>query len=150
MALTPFPANTKDLIEEMISYDGREVTFYIVATLSGCPDCNLDPVSDTSTDSFCPTCSGVYWIPTYSGWNTIAHVTWGTLDNKNWETGGMLDDGNCQVKFIYSGWMQDIIDNAEYVVVDDRVMDVQPGIILRGVPEINRVIVKLKEKESEA
>ncbi len=142
-----FPSNTKDLIEEMIMMDGREVTFY-TATYSGCSDCSLDPVSNTSVDSFCPTCSGEYWIPTYSGWDTIAHVTWGILDNKNWVTGGMLDDGTCTVKFIYSGWMQEIIDNAQYVVVDERVMDVQPGIILRGVPEINRVIVKLKEKEA--
>ncbi len=146
--LAPFPTNTKQLIEEMIQQDGREITFY-TATYSGCSVCSLDPISDTSTDSFCPTCSGLYWIPTYSGWSTIAHVTWGVLDNKGWESGGMLDNGDCTVKFIYSGYMQDIIDNTEYVVVDDREMDVQPGTIFRGVPDINRVIVKLKEKERE-
>lgn len=132
----------------MILQDGREVTFY-TATYSGCSSCNLDPVTDASTDSFCEVCSGVYWIPTYSGWETIAHVTWGTHDSNNWETGGMIDDGTCQVKFIYSGWMQEIIDSAVYVVVDDRIMNVQPGIILRGVPQLNRVIVKLKERELE-
>lgn len=132
----------------MIQQDGREVTFF-TATYSGCPVCSLDPISDTSTDSFCPTCSGLYWIPTYSGWSTIAHVTWGTLDNKGWESGGMLDNGDCTVKFIYSGYMQDILDNTEYVIVDEREMDVQPGTIFRGVPDINRVIVKLKEKERE-
>lgn len=147
MTLPLFPSNTKDLIEQMILTDGRPVTFY-TATYSGCPICSLDPISDTSVDSFCPVCSGAYWIPTYSGWDVVAHVTWGTLDNKGWETGGMIDNGECTVKFIYSGYMQDIINEAEYVLVDNRTMDVQPGIILRGVPEINRIIVKLKEKEA--
>lgn len=131
----------------MINMDGRPVTFYVVASVSGCPSCELDPVTQTSTDSYCPVCSGVYWIPTYSGWGVVAHVTWGQLDRQAWETGGMLDNGECTVKFIYSGYMEPIIHDAAYVVVDDRIMDVQPGIILRGVPQKNRVIVKLKERE---
>ncbi len=141
-----FPTNTEELIGQMIDMDGRIVTFY-TATFSGCPICSLDPVTDTSVDSYCPVCSGTYWIASYSGWDVQAHVTWGTLDNQNWETGGMVDNGECTVKFIYSGWMDSIIHDAEYVVVDDRTMDVQPGIILRGIPSINRVIVKLKERE---
>ena len=144
--LAAFPTTTKDQIEQMINMDGREVTFF-TATYSGCPICSLDPITDTSVDSFCPICSGVYWIPTYSGWNITAHVTWGTLDSKTWETGGMIDNGECTVKFIYSGGMQDILDETHYVMVDNRKMDVQPGIIFRGVPEINRIIVKLKERE---
>lgn len=142
-----FPTNTNQLINEMIEQDGRVVTFY-TATFSGCPICSRDPISDTSTDSFCPVCSGMYWIPTYSGWDVQAHVTWGVLDNQGWETGGMLDNGECSVKFMYSGWMDTIIHDAEYVVVDERIMTVQPGIIKRGIPDVNRVIVKLKEKES--
>lgn len=147
MTLPLFPANTKDTIREMIDMIGRDVTFYTKASVSGCYACSLDPFTDTSTDSFCPVCSGQYWIPTYSGWDVKAHVTWGVLDNQQWQTGGMIDNGECTVKFIYSGWMEPIIHDAEYVIVDNRIMDVQPGIILRGVPEINRVIVKLKEKE---
>lgn len=143
--LAPFPSNTEDAIAQMILMDGRPITFYL-ATYSGCYLCDLDPVTDTSTDSFCPVCSGVYWIPTYSGWETTAHVTWGRSEDRAWETGGMLDNGDCTVKFMYSGWMQDIIDEAQYVIVDDREMDIQRT-LLRGVPEINRVILTLKEKE---
>jgi hypothetical protein len=124
------------------------VTFNVPVTASGCYNCDLDPISDTSIDSYCPVCSGQYWIYTYSGWDVVAHVTWGRSEEKDWQTGGMLDNGDCQVKFMFSGWMQDILDNTDSVLVDGRIMKTVPGgIILRGVPEINRVIVKLREKE---
>lgn len=144
--LSLFPSNTKEQIEQMISMDGRLVTFYVPTEPSGCPICSLDPITQTSTDSFCPICSGSYWIYIFSGWDTTAHVTWGRSEDRDWQTGGMIDNGDCTVKFIFSGWMQEIIDDADYVVVDGRKMDIQRT-ILRGVPEINRVIVQLKEQE---
>src|SRR5689334_15173581 len=104
--LPTFPNDYVDQIRQMIEIDGRLVSF-VVATLSGCPVCSLDPISNTSTDSFCPTCSGQYWIPTYSGWDIKAHVTWGVLDDQSWATGGMIDNGACTVKFMWSGWMDD-------------------------------------------
>lgn len=146
MSLPLFPSNTSDLIEQMINTDGRQIYFYTV-TYSGCSICSLDPISDTSVDSTCPTCSGEYWIPTYSGWAVTAHVTWGVLDNKGWTTGGMIDNGDCTVKFMLDEEAEDVVDNAVYAVVDDRIMTIQPGIILRGIPTPNRIIVKLKEKE---
>src|SRR5690242_6413493 len=112
--LAVFPSDTKNQIAQMIEQDGRMVSFYIVATVSGCPLCTLDPISDTSVDSFCPICSGMYWIPTYSGWDVKAHVTWGTLDSQSWQTGGIVDNGECTVKFMYSGWMEPIIHDAAF------------------------------------
>ena len=146
----PSAAQTRAIITEIIQQDGRQVTFNVVASLSGCWNCTLDPISDTSTDSFCPICSGVHWIPTYSGWDTVAHVTWGKSEDKDWQTGGMIDNGDCTVKFMHTPEAEAIVHAAEYVVVDDRIMQTIPGgIILRGVPTINRVIVKLREKEQE-
>ncbi len=147
MMLPAFPTNTRELIEQMINYDGRDVTIYTVETVSGCALCNLDPFSDTSTDSYCPSCSGLYWIPTYSGWTTTAHVTWGRSEDKAWETGGMIDNGECSVKIMHSQEAEDLVYNAAFIVVDGREMNVQPGIILRGVPQVNRIIVNLREKE---
>lgn len=146
MTLPPFPSNTRDTIENIINMIGRDVTFYTVTSLSGCSLCNLDPVSNTSTDSFCPTCSGDYWIPVYSGWVTTAHVTWGKSEDKEWQTGGMVDNGDVTAKFMHSQVAEEIVHNAKYVVLDDRIMDIS-NIILRGVPDINRIIVKLKERE---
>jgi hypothetical protein len=144
--LPPFPSNTRDLIEQMIDYDGREITIYTVTSLSGCYNCNLDPVSNTSTDSWCPVCSGEYWIPTYSGTDIKAHVTYGAVENKDWVTGGMIDNGQIQVKFMHSAELEEIVHDSKFFVVDGREMNVSK-IILRGVPEVNRILVQLKEKE---
>jgi hypothetical protein len=88
----------------------------------------------------------MYWINTYSGWATTAHVTWGRSEDRDWQTGGMIDNGQCSVKFMHTPEAEEVVHNAEYVIVDDREMDVEK-IILRGVPEVNRIIVNLKEKE---
>jgi hypothetical protein len=142
-----FPSNTKETITSIINQDGRVVSFFVIQDRVACPTCSLDPITDNSTDSFCPTCSGVYWLETYSGFDVVAHVTWGKSESKAWETGGMVDNGDCTVKFIYSGThYDDIIFSSQYVIVDRREMDIDK-IILRGVPEVNRVIVALKEKE---
>jgi len=146
-----FPTNTRAIITEIINQDGRQVTFNVLATASGCYNCDLDPVSNTSIDSYCPVCSGQYWINTYSGWTTVAHVTWGRSEEKDWQTGGMIDNGECQVKFMHTPEAEDVVYRAEYVVVDQRIMQPLPGgIILRGVPEVNRIIVRLREKEKES
>lgn len=146
--LPAFPSNTREQIEQMILMDGRTVTFYVIDTLSGCSLCSLDPITNTSTDSFCPTCSGDYWIPTYSGWDVTAHVTWGRSESRAWETGGMLDNGDCTVKYMHTPSGEYMALNAEYVMVDGRKMDIQPGITLRGIPDVNRIIVHLKEEEN--
>jgi hypothetical protein len=61
-------------------------------------------------------------------------------------TGGMIDNGDCMVKFMHTAEAEQIVSEAHYVIVDDREMDVK-DIILRGVPTVNRILVKLKEKE---
>jgi hypothetical protein len=144
--IAPFPQGTREIINSMINEVGREVTFYVVESLAFCSVCDLDPITNTSIDSYCTTCSGEYWIPTFSGWNVTAHVTWGKSENRAWDTGGMLDNGDCTVKFIYSGGYEEIVHSSKYAIVDNREMDVEK-IILRGIPEVNRIIVSLKEKE---
>jgi len=144
--LPPFPDNTRELIEEMIGMDGRPVTFYVVDSITSCPICNLDPITNTSTDSFCIICSGEYWIPTYSGATMSGHVTWGKMENRAWETGGMLDNGDCTVKVMHTDEREEIIHSSKFVIVDEREMDVS-RIVLRGIPVVNRIIVVLKEKE---
>ena len=143
--IAAFP-QTRETINSIINEDGRDVTFYIVESKSGCQDCSLDPITDTSTDSFCLTCSGEYWIPLFSGWTVTAHVTWGKSESRSWETGGMIDNGDCTVKFIYSGGYEEIVHSSQWVDVDGRYMNVEK-ILLRGVPEVNRIVVSLKEKE---
>ena len=144
--IAPFPTTTREIIEDIIDEDGRAVSFYVVGSRTGCSVCSLDPITDTSTDSYCETCGGGYWINTYSGWETTAHVTWGKSESRAWETGGMIDNGDCSVKFMHTASGEMIVYSSEYAIVDEREMDVEK-VILRGVPEINRIIVLLKEKE---
>lgn len=143
-----FPSNTKSIITSIIEAIGRDATFY-TATLSGCTasGCSLDPVTNTSTNSFCDTCSGTYWIETLSGYTTKAHVTWKYADSNKWDTGGYVFYGDGIIKVIYSEEMYNIIKAAEFVAIDDKQVSIEK-ITLLGVPSLNRIICDFKEKES--
>ena len=150
--LPPFPDNARDYIQEMIDMIGREVEFVAIVTTSGCNLCSLDPITNTSTDSFCPTCSGNYWIPVYSGTVLTAHVTYGRVDNSSWQTGGMIDDGTVTVKVMWSGAdvsqtaLPNYMVNPEWIIVDGKEYDIVSK-DFRGVQPLNRILFKLKEKE---
>lgn len=142
-----FPSGTRDTIENIINEIGREVTF-VTSTKSGCFNCSLDPVTNTSVNTYCTICSGVYWIPTYSSNAIVAHVTWKYSDDKQFNTGGMTFLGDGIVKVMYSGPYMEIIDNADYMVVDGKKVDLQK-VTLLGVPSINRISIDFKENNKE-
>ncbi len=150
--LPPFPDNARDYIEAMIDMIGRQVEFVSIASLSGCDLCSLDPTTNTSVDSFCPLCSGDYWIPIYSGTQLTAHVTYGRVDNSSWQTGGIVDDGTVTVKVMWSGAdvslaaLPDYMANPEWVIVDGKEYDIVDK-NFRGVQPLNRILFRLKEKE---
>lgn len=133
------------IIDDIRNRIGRDVVFY-TTTISGCAVCSLDPVTNESTDSFCTTCSGVYWIRTFSGVAINAHVTWGSADELAWVTGGQFFDGDCRVQVKYTDTNATVIENTDYVDVDSRKMRIK-SVIPRGVPEINRLLVNLVEEE---
>lgn len=140
-----FPTNTKDTIHDMIETIGRNITFYTISAYP-CSGCTLDPVTNTSTNSFCTSCSGEYWIEAYSGYTVKAHITWKYADLKQWETGGWNFLGDGIVKVVISGPIIDIIDSASYIEVDGKYVNIEK-ITLLGVPELNRVIIDFKERE---
>jgi hypothetical protein len=142
-----FPSGTAQVISDIINTIGRDVTFY-VAALSACSYSgdSLDPITNTSTNSFCPVCSGQWWIQTLSGYTTKAHITWKFADLKQWETGGWNFVGDGIIKVMYSGSIMDIIDSSEYVVVDDKQVNIEK-ITLLGVPALNRIILDFKERK---
>jgi hypothetical protein len=142
-----FPSNTRDTIEQIIHSIGRPVTFHVVATTSGCYLCSLDPITETSTDSFCPICGGSYWIPTYTGIMYSGKISWGS-EQKDWSTGGYIDVGDCLVTIMHDAAAERTVFSSEFVTVDGRELNTKK-VIIRGVPEINRILVTLKEKERE-
>lgn len=135
-----------EIIDGIRTAIGRVVTFYTVASSIACPDCSLDPITNTSTDPFCTVCSGIHWTPVYTASGIKAHITWGNADQLNWVTGGQFFDGDCRVQIKYTSEHLEIADNARYLVVDNKELTIKSK-ILRGVPEINRIILDLLEKE---
>lgn len=136
-------------IEEIINNStGRDVDFFYVYSTYECPACDLDPITNTSQDSYCLVCSGVHWIDTYSGITMSGHVTW-KYDYKNeFETGGRVFIGDAQVKVLHTDEREDFIKNdVKYLIVDDKTMDIVKTTLL-GNP-INRIIVSIKEREED-
>jgi hypothetical protein len=140
-----FPTNTKEIIDEIRDAIGRPVQFMVIASATACPACYLDPVNNTSTDSFCPVCHGAYWIPVMSGTMVTGHVSWGKSDQMRWETGGQWWEGSCGVQIEYTPENQILVNDAIYVVVDDKEMEIRKS-MMRGVKDINRILIDLIEK----
>ena len=135
------------IIDAIRAEIGRAVTFNVLATTSGCSACgSLDPVTQTSTDSSCVVCEGEYWINTYSGVTITGHVTWGSADEIAWYPGGKVYEGDCRVQIKYTVANLNTVDTAKDVIVDNKILVVDK-ITLRGVPQINRILVDLLEQE---
>lgn len=146
MTTITFPENTEDVIDSIRDAIGRPIEWQTV-TLSGCPNCSLDPTTNESTNSFCTVCSGVYWIPTYTTTIISGHITWGYSEQLGWVTGGQLAEGECRVQIKYTVANLDVIENAEKIFVDGKEMQIDKK-TLRGVQNINRILIDLNEKES--
>lgn len=143
-----FPSNTNKVIDSIRQAIGRPITIIYQVGVSGCSVCSLDPITNESTDPFCPVCSGHYWIPIYSGHTTIAHVFWKSGEQLDWLPGGQLYDADVTIQIGYSGNIEQILNSAKYYEVDGRKFEEEKR-IYRGVPSINRVIVFLREMEKE-
>jgi hypothetical protein len=144
MTQITFP-NTTSTIDDIRQAIGRSVIFYL-EDKSDCPTCEIDPVTNESKDPFCPTCSGIGYLITYSGLSTIAHINWGGMDDLNWVSGGQFFNGDCRIQIKYTEENISAVDNAIYVLVDGKKMSVDKK-TFRGAQELNRIIVDLNEKE---
>jgi hypothetical protein len=144
MTVPSFPPDTyivKDSIRESIQ---RAITVNVKVAGTPCPTCDLDPITNTSLDSFCETCSGVYWLNTTSGWLVSGHVRWMGADQPYYTPGGVIDTGDCLVtiKYTVSGLAH--VQNSDSFIVDGRDMYLKKY-ILRGVPTVDRIRIILKE-----
>ena len=144
MTITPFPTNTVDTIDAIRDEIGRQITINVKVQGTACPVCDLDPITNTSTDSFCETCSGVYWLNTTSGISTYAHIRWGGSDQPMYTAGGVIDMGDCIATIKYTETLLSGVQNSDHFIVDDKDMYLKKY-ILRGVKPLNRIRVILKE-----
>lgn len=142
----PWVTDTRDQISGIINEIGRDVTLFYVYSSYGCPICDLDPITNTSTDSFCETCSGDYWIDIMSGYSIKAHVTWKYDYENDFHPGGKVINGDARVKYMHTDAMESLTKSAKYFVVDGKILDIEKTTLL-GAANINRISVDLKERE---
>lgn len=142
-----WPSNTGDTIDAIRNTIGRDITIFTTVSGIPCPasGCDLNPVTNLSTNQFCPVCSGSYWINTTSGVVLKAHIRTKEVDVPVWEVGGRIVDGDALVQIKYTIANMDYVNNSEYFLVDTREY-IKKNIDLRGVPEINRILVSLQER----
>jgi hypothetical protein len=140
-----FPENTGEIITAIRNAIGRAVTFYVVASSTACTLCDLEPITNTSTDPFCLECNGTYWIPVMSGVTLSGHVAWGKSDQMRWESGGQWWEGSAGVQIAYTPTNLETVESAVYVVVDDQEMEVRK-VMRRGVKSLNRILIDLIER----
>lgn len=142
-----FPSDTEDTIDEIRDAIGRNVNFITVSGVACVASgCYLDPVTNTSTNPFCVVCSGLHWIPVESTYTVKAHVTFGDADITNWSVGGQHFDGDCRVQVKLTDAITAVLDlDIERVVVDEKNFEIKSK-IYRGVPELNRILIDLIEK----
>jgi len=143
-----FPENTEEVIDAIRGAIGRLITFQTQVAISGCvaSGCSLDPISRKSTNSFCDTCGGDYFIPVYSGVLVSGHVTWQGADLIDWQTGGRLFEGDCRVQIKNTEANRNLVTTSGYILVDDRTLRIKRK-IFRGVPDPNRIIIDLELNE---
>lgn len=142
-----FPINTEDIIDDIRDVIGRTVTFVTVSSIAcTASGCSLDPITNTGTNSFCVTCSGLYWIPSETDYLVKAHVTWGNADILNWSTAGQMFDGDCRIQVKSTVAITTVLDGEiDRVEVDGQNFEIKSK-IYRGVPTVNRILIDLIEK----
>lgn len=143
MSIPNFPSTvaTKDEIRGTID---RSIMINVKIEGMECPVCELDPITNTSSDSFCVTCSGLYWINTTSGYSINAHVRWLNLDQPSYTEGGVIDQGDCIATVKYTSETLYNIQNSESFIIDDMDLYLKKY-VLRGVPSPDRIRIILKE-----
>ncbi len=140
-----FPTDTRTTINAIRGAIGRTVSIYTLGTASGCSSCSLDPVNNASTDPFCTTCNGSYWILSYTATTVSGHVRWYPFEEQKFTTAGIVHEGDCIVTIEHTDAIMNTVASGEYVVVDDQRMLIDKY-VLRGKPDINRIRLLLKEE----
>ena len=142
-----FPSNTKDIIDQIRIAIGREVLFQTV-TQSGCiaSGCGVDPITHTAINPFCSVCSGVGYTTTLSGLGVLAHISWKPSGLLNWIVAGQYYTGDCLLQVEYTPTNRSLVEDAKYVVVDDKRLRVETK-TPRGVPSLNRILLECRLEE---
>jgi hypothetical protein len=143
-----WPSDTTEVIDAIRDAIGRNITINVTVSGIACsePGCDLNPVTNLSTNQYCEVCHGLYWINTASGMLVNAHVTWKPSDTPVWITGGNIIEGDCLIQIKYSATILGLVNDATNFIVDGKTL-LKDSVILRGTPDINRILITLEEQE---
>ena len=146
--IAKFPKNTTTIIDEIREQIGRVVTFVYASGVSPCTysGCSLDPTTNLSTNSFCPVCSGLYWIPNIYTSGILAHVTWSTINDLYFLSPGKDADGAVRIQIKYTDENDFVLKNTKYIIVDGVEVEVKK-FDYRGKPDINRIVIIGTQRE---
>jgi len=144
----PDTKDTKDAIRLVI---GRDIDF-IFKSFTECSTCSglgyYDEVNQSSLNSFCPVCSGMYWIASESIVTVNSHVRWRAADEPQREVGGETVMGDCIITIASDALTSSQLDNIQEIRVDERNL-VPMRIIPRGVPNIDRYRIMARQWNKE-
>lgn len=136
-------------IQEIRNTIGRELTINVRVPGTACPICDLDPVTNVSTNPFCPVCNGFYWIDTLNGVTVSGHILWSPADSPYKTSGGLLPEGACKVTIAYTDSNRQYVEDADSFLVDGKTLSLK-SYALRGVPSPNRIRIILTEEVAES
>lgn len=138
-------------VAEIISAIGREFTLYVKSSGTPCPQCLssgwYDPVTNSSTNSFCEVCEGMYWLNVPSGIILTGHVKWAVEEIPSWNPGGIVPNGDCIITVLFSSGIENNIKNSLRFTVDNKDLTLK-GYKLRGVKHPNRIIITLNQEST--
>lgn len=140
--MVTWPSNTKEIIDEIRETIGRPIEIFVTVSGELCPICTLDPIKNKSVNPFCPVCSGVGYLNTVSGYETLAHIRWGRVNDDVFYPGARIVTGDCKATIEYTEEALDVVDNSIYVIADHVKLYID-SYDLRGVQPVNRIVLDL-------
>lgn len=141
----PSTAHMRDIVNQMLAVTGRDVTLIVESGTTECSTCSLDPTTGKSTDSFCPECGGNYYLENLVEVVVSGHVYTKGSDILDWHSGGRILDGDFEVRIKHTDENMSRVERIKKVIIDGRSTELKE-VEFRGIPEINRIYLVLKEE----
>jgi hypothetical protein len=135
----PTDSVTAEIVHGIINATGRTITIVATSGLMQCPTCS-------GTNAFCGTCNGNPTVDALYTVAAIAGVRWKGGEVRRYSPQAQTIAGDCQVVLILDTTIEATLQQARYIMVDNR-RCVVDGWHLDGAPP-NRVLVTLNEDEN--
>jgi hypothetical protein len=124
----------------------RNAILYKKRTRDNCPDCDLNPRTDESTNPLCKTCNGAGYVYNWSQQQITGAIRWITTTDIFRDRAGILEKGDCRLSINPAFSTQFSV--GDQLIVDDIPVEVVE-ISKAGIGAVNRVFVNCKRISSQ-